>query len=1403
MQPLDLFLPAVRDWFTQSFSAPTAPQVLGWPAIAAGRHCLIIAPTGSGKTLAAFLWAIHSVVERQQAGEAGVQALYVSPLKALSNDIERNLQAPLAGIAGAGGIRVAVRTGDTSPAARTAMVRRPPHILITTPESLYILLTGPHRERLFSGLRFAIVDEIHALAGNKRGAHLSLSLERLVEVAGEFQRIGLSATVRPPEEIARFLAGERAVDIIDAGSRRLADVRVISAIEDFTELPAGGMWPKIIPELIELARAHRTTLVFVQNRGQCERISNGLNQAAGERLAEAYHGSMARAARLQMEARLKGGELRCLVATSALELGIDIGSIELVVQLQSPKSVTRARQRIGRSGHLVSAASKGRFFPTFRDDLAECAVIARLLDTGFLEPTRVPRNALDVLAQQIAACAADGPVELDGLFSMVRRSYCYQDLPRPLFDRVVDMLSGRAAAELRPVISLDVVNHRVAGLSDTRRRAVLGAGTIPDRGLYPAYLPGKKTKVGDLDEEFVFETRVGAAFLLGSSVYRLREVTPHHVIVEPAPGAALPKLPFWKGEGIGRPYELSLELGRFRREMDLDHPHLLEKLESECRLDRRSAWNLREYYFQQREAAGELPTDRRIVVESFPDELGNWRLVLHSIFGGRVNRLLEMTAAKLAVEACGVRPESMSADEGVVLVFPGGDRPPANPVRGLTTARAEEIVKQEALGSALFSMVFRHCAQRALLVARPLPHKRAPLYLSRIRSAGLLARVAAIPEFPLVGEAARETLEEVLDSPNFLRLAASIESGEVEIVEVARSTPSPFAAAMQFGFIWAFMYDYDAPAAERAAQLLAVNREVLAQALSPAELSRMLRPEAVQAVEEELQFRTPLRRARSPEDLLEILVRMGDLDAAQLGAVSRVPGLEEPLVADGRAVVVNLGGEQRCIAAENAKHYEAGLPDAFVVRRFLETRGPFPLDDLASRYGLSRDAAEQAVAASGVEVATLEDRLCARPVLQRIHRAALGILRREIEPRPVETYARFALEWQNAARRAPILDVLEQLEGFPLPAGEWRQILGRRLDLGELEELLGAGRVVAAGLRPGWFTLFARGRGALFLPANEAELSGGGRQLLEYLSQQGPSMISDLCRETRLSLGAINTALGDLFWAGRISCDSLPEMERLGRPTRAQREAQPLRPVLLDPLERPTRAEAIARFRQAFRKLPGWIGRWFPLRTRTILGRSPDEESRRRELAAIALKRYGMLAREWLRHEEGSASWSELFPELERGEWRGELRRGHFLEGLAGMQFALPEAVERLRQVSASGYVLLNACDPANPYGGELSPIPEWRLHRRPSTQVLLQDGACVLAAESQGARWRLRPGDEAAAAAYLELRAGDPPTVAEINGQPAVESEFASLLVRHGFTLQTGGALRQGLFPSRGARRE
>ncbi|MEO8291457.1 MAG: DEAD/DEAH box helicase, partial [Gaiellaceae bacterium] len=644
MSPLAQFSPEIRRWFEQTFDAPTPAQALGWPAIASGKHTLIQAPTGSGKTLAAFLWAL----DRAQPGE-GIQVLYVSPLKALNYDVERNLRGPLVGIGSE--LSVAVRTGDTPAKERAAMLRKPPDILITTPESLFLLLTSRARETLRT-IRFVIVDEVHALAGTKRGSHLALSLERLERLTAEpLQRIGLSATQRPLDEIGRFTAGGREIELVDAGRAKQLDLRVVVPVEDMREPGEGNsIWPSIYPELLRLVEEHRSTIIFVNNRRLAERLALRLNELADthprsdrrahQEIARAHHGSLSREQRVEVEELLKRGQIPALVATSSLELGIDMGAVDLVIQVESPKSVARGLQRVGRAGHRLDEPSKGRIFPKFRADLLESAVVVARMRAGAIEETKIPRNPLDVLAQQIVAIAADEEISVDELHDLIRSAYPFRDLSRKQLENVLDMLAGRYPseefAELRPRIVWDRIGGVIRGREGARRLAVTNAGTIPDRGLFGVYLVEGGGRVGELDEEMVYEARAGQTFLLGASTWRIEEITRDRVLVSPAPG--IPGLvPFWKGEGVGRPYELGEAIGRTARELvGLDDEGARKRLEDDHALDERAAQNLLTYLREQEAATGVVPSDKTVVVERFRDEIGDWRLCVLTPFGGRV-----------------------------------------------------------------------------------------------------------------------------------------------------------------------------------------------------------------------------------------------------------------------------------------------------------------------------------------------------------------------------------------------------------------------------------------------------------------------------------------------------------------------------------------------------------------------------------------------------------------------------------------------------------------------------------------------------------------------------------------------------------------------------------------------
>ncbi|HUK76268.1 MAG TPA: DEAD/DEAH box helicase, partial [Thermoleophilia bacterium] len=984
------FTAPVRDWFARTFDGPTPAQVQAWPAIASGRHALISAPTGSGKTLAAFLWALDRLLAEPSPAEPArraVRLVYVSPLKALGYDVERNLRAPLRGIGA--DVRVAVRTGDTPQRERREMLRRPPDVLITTPESLYLMLTGQARE-LFADTQWVIVDEIHAVAQTKRGAHLAVTLERLVEAAGhDVQRIGLSATQRPLDEVARFLVGPaRDCAIVDAGVAKPLDLRIEVPVESMVDpqaplelrsVPGGestrrSIWPAIYPELLKLVEAHHTTLVFVNNRRTAERIALRLNDLAGQQasdagrpvreIARAHHGSLAREERLVIEDELKAGRLPCLVATSSLELGIDMGAIDLVVQVESPKSVTRGLQRIGRAGHGVGEVSRGRIFPKFRADLVECAVVAHRMREGLIEPTVVPRNPLDVLAQQvvaIAAAAGDEGVAVDALHDLLRRTLTFAELDRRLLENVLDMLDGRYPsqefAELRARIVWDRTEGTIRARSGSRALAVANAGTIPDRGLFSVNLPDGR-RVGELDEEMVYEARVGQSFLLGATSWRIEEITRDRVVVTPAPGAAA-SVPFWHGDGVGRPRALGAAIGAFTRWAVDQQP---ETLERDYDLDERAARNLLEFLDEQRAATGVLPSDRTVVVERFRDEIGDWRLCVLTPFGGRVHAAwaLALTARVRAV--LGLEAGAIWSDDGIIVHLPDADEPPGAALALIDPDEVEELVVGELAASALFGARFRENAARALLIPRAYPGRRTPLWQQRLKAQSLLEVARRHPEFPIVLETYRECLRDVLDLPGLTEVLHGLQTRELAVVEVETATASPFASSLLFDYVATYMYEGDTPSAERRAAALALDRELLRELLGQEALRDLIDPGALAQVEDELQRRRPELRARDADGLHDLLRRLGDLsgdEVAQRAAPDVAAAGLARLEHEGRVLRVAIAGEQRWIAADDAGLYRDALgaappptlPESFLapvpearlqlLRRYARTHGPF------------------------------------------------------------------------------------------------------------------------------------------------------------------------------------------------------------------------------------------------------------------------------------------------------------------------------------------------------------------------------------------------------------------------------------------------------------------------------
>jgi ATP-dependent helicase Lhr and Lhr-like helicase len=1397
MDALAPFSPQVREWFERTFDAPTPAQERGWPAIASGKHTLIQAPTGSGKTLAAFLWTLD-----QATPGAGTQVLYVSPLKALNYDVERNLRGPLAGIGSQ--LSVAVRTGDTPAKERAAMLKHPRDILITTPESLFLMLTSRARETL-ADVRFVIVDEVHAVAGSKRGAHLALSLERLDRLTAEpAQRVGLSATQRPMEEIGRFVSGDRPIELVDAGRAKQLDVRVVVPLDDMREPGEGAsIWPSIYPALLELVEEHRSTILFVNNRRLAERLALRLNELADREIARAHHGSLAREQRIEVEELLKKGEIPVLVATSSLELGIDMGAVDLVIQVESPKSVARGLQRIGRAGHRLDELSKGRIFPKFRADLLESAVVVQRMREGLIEETKVVQNPLDVLAQQVVAISAQEEISVDDLEELVRRAYPFRELSRQQLENVLDMLAGRYPseefAELRPRITWDRVRGVLRGREGARRLAVTNAGTIPDRGLFGVHLIDGGSRVGELDEEMVYEARAGQTFLLGASTWRIEEITRDRVLVSPAPG--IPGLvPFWKGEGVGRPYELGEAIGRTARELvALDDENARGRLQGDHSLDERAADNLMVFLREQEAVTGALPSDRTVVVERFRDEIGDWRLCVLTPFGGRVHAPWALALTARLRESLGLEVNAIWSDDGIALHLPDAEAPPPLDDVLIGPDELEDLVISEVGGTALFGARFRENAARALLIPRRRPGQRTPLWQQRLKAQGLLQVARRYADFPVVLETYRECLQDVFDLPALKGLLAALQQRRIDLVEVETPTASPYATSLLFDYVATYMYEDDTPLAERRAQALALDRDLLKELLGQEELRDLIDPRALDQVEEELRG-----RPGSPDQLHDLLLRRGDLRSGEF---------EEDLAAElereRRAVRIRLGGEERLIAAEDAGRYRdalgamppAGLPDAYleggedpvgwILRRFARGRGPFTTAQVVERYGLSPGDAEEKLTELGLVRGELRpggtEREWSDPdVLRRLRRASLAVLRKEVEPVEPAALGHFLPAWQGIDRRATLREALVPLQGISLPVGLWESdVLPRRVPgyaPAQLDQLTATGEVVWVGAGLERAALYFREDApALGPPAALPAPEGREHDRVRDALRTGALFWFDLVRETGLEAQSLLPALWDLVWAGEVTNDAW----------------QPLRAHRRNATPRPDRRAR--RFsRQRADAITATQGRWS---TTDGLFRGDSDP---RALAELLLERQGIVTRDGVRAEGIPGGYAPVYRELRRLEILGTCRRGYFVEGLGGAQFALPGAVERLRERPAEEKALvLAATDPAQPYGAAV-PWPKRagaRAARVAGAYVVLLAGEPALFVDRGGRSLvPLRePADDwlrAALAALVENMSRmrlKRLAVERFDGIAVAESEIMPLLTEAGFVAGPRRAVLRG----------
>jgi ATP-dependent helicase Lhr and Lhr-like helicase len=1393
MDPLDVFSSGTRAWFRNAFGEPTPAQRLGWPAIASGKHTLIQAPTGSGKTLAAFLYGIDRL--NAEPGE-GLRLLYVSPLKALNYDIERNLRGPLAGLES--GLRVAVRTGDTPQKERAEMLRHPPDVLITTPESLYLLLTSRARENL-RGVRTLILDEVHAVAGTKRGAHLALSVERLDRLVDEpFQRIGLSATQRPMEEIGRFVSGAREIELVDAGRAKELDLQVVMPLEDMREPEQTSIWPSIYPELLRLVREHRSTILFVNNRRLAERLALRLNELAEQEIARAHHGSLAREQRIEIEELLKAGEIPCLVATSSLELGIDMGAVDLVLQVESPKSVARGLQRIGRAGHELGAVSKGRIFPKFRADLLESAVVARRMLEGAIEETVIPRNPLDVLAQQIVAIAADEEISVDDLHDVVRGAYPFADLSRTQLENVLDMLAGRYPsdefAELRPRIVWDRTAGVIRGRQGARRLAVTNAGTIPDRGLFGVHLVDGGGRVGELDEEMVYEARAGQTFLLGASTWRIEEITRDRVLVSPAPGVP-GAVPFWKGEGIGRPYELGEAIGRASRELVAQSQKLARaRLQKEHRLDEPASQNLLTFLHEQAAATGAVPSDRTVVVERFRDEIGDWRLCILTPFGARVHAPWALALAARLRESLGLEVQSIWSDDGIALHLPDADAPPPTDDIVISPDDIEDLVVQEVGQSALFGARFRENAARALLIPRRRPDQRTPLWQQRLKAQGLLQVARRYGSFPVILETYRECLQDVFDLPSLKRLLKGLRTREIDLVDVETASASPYSASLLFDYIATYMYEDDTPPAERRAQALSLDRDLLRELLGQEELRDLLDAQAVEEVE--AQLRGSSRNADQLHDKLRLRgdLRSGDYDE----------GFAQTLLRERRALLVRIAGEERLIAAEDAGRYRdavgvmppGGLPEVFLeggpesleqlVLRFGRGRGPFTTAEANQRFGrdlepMLRELERRELLVRGeLRPGGTEREWCDPDVLRRLRRASLAVLRREVEPAEQAALGRFLPNWHGIDRRATLREALVPLQGLSLPVSLWEsEVLPRRVpgfNPGQLDQLCASGEVVWVGAGLDRVAVYFReDAAALGHPAAAPRPEGEAHDEIRAALARSAEFWHDLVAATELEPEVALPALWDLVWAGEVTNDAWTPL-RAGRRYQAPRR----------PRGRPRRFS-----RQRSAGITATQGRWSP--ADRLFPERPD----RRALAELLLERQGIVTRDGVRGEGITGGYGAVYGELRALETLGVCRRGYFVEGLGGAQFALPGAVERLRELrpredEEKEPLVLAAADPAQPYGAAL-PWPkraDGRAARVAGAHVVLLGGEAALFVERGGRSLvPLRDPEEewlrtALTALVEHVKQGGAKRLAveRFDGEPVAETPIYPLLLEAGF---------------------
>lgn len=1480
---LERFTPATQDWFRGAFPAPTPAQAGAWDAISAGKHALVVAPTGSGKTLSAFLWAIDSVFRERMDASTGsapgkpskpekpkkdasrTRILYISPLKALGVDVERNLRSPLIGIGQsarrlnlpAPSVTVGVRSGDTTSSDRRKLVSDPPDILITTPESLYLMLTSRAGETL-RDVHTVIIDEVHAVAATKRGAHLAVSLERLDALRASHgnetaaQRIGLSATVRPIDEVARFLGGSAPVEIVAPRASKTFELAVVVPMDDMTNPPpppgvpaqaddpvdavgaeytevTGSVWPHVEEAIVDRILQNNSTIVFSNSRRLAERLTGRLNEIYSERigaalpaatvpaammaqagatagaepvLAKAHHGSVSKEQRAQVEEELKSGVLRCVVATSSLELGIDMGAVDLVIQVEAPPSAASGLQRVGRAGHQVGEISRAALFPKHRGDVLHTAIVTERMLAGKIEAIQVPRNPLDILAQQTVAASALGAISVEEWFETVRRSAPFQSLPRSAYEATLDLLAGRFPsdefAELRPRLVWDRDAGTLTGRPGAQRIAVTSGGTIPDRGLFGVFVAGEGAgrRVGELDEEMVYESRVGDVFTLGTTSWRIAEITHDRVNVIPAYGQP-GKVPFWHGDGIGRPYELGEALGRFSREVSAATPEKAAQRLIEAGLDEQARTNLMAHLTEQREATGTLPTDRTLTVERGRDEVGDWRVILHSPYGMKVHAPWALAINARMRERLGVEGSAVASDDGIIVRIPDAEaEPPGAELFVFDPDELEVLVTQEVGGSALFASRFRECAARALLMPRTNPNRRSPLWQQRQRSAQLLEVARRHPTFPVILETLREVLQDVYDLPSLRKLATSIADRRIRLVETQPGQPSPYARDLLFGYVGAFMYEGDSPLAERRAAALSVDPALLGELLGTVELRELLDPDVIAQFEREAQRLDPERRARGLEGVADLLRMLGPLDADEVTArldpetigEGSAATLLDDLITARRAIPVTVGGVSRVAAIEDAGRLRdalgaalpTGIPVAFLepiadplgdlVARHARTHGPFTTDAVATRFGIGAAVARHTLQrlenagrltsgyflpdpSSGAGTGSgsgsgPQDTIewCDTEVLRRLRMRSLAAIRGSVEPVSPEAFARFLPDWQHLGRPLEGLDgvlaVIEQFAGVPIPASAWESLVlpSRVRDYSPtmLDELTTAGEVIWSGHgtlpgRDGWVSLHPADLAPFTLPEPDTEIATDSLEARVLSALQvGGAYFASQLKEMA---GAENEqSVLEALWALTWSGHVTNDTFAPIRSLLAG-GSQAHKVTRRAPRARTYRGMSLTRTAPRPTSIGG---RW------SLLPTIETDASRRATVTAgLLLDRYGVVTRGAVQSEGVPGGFAQAYRVLAGFEEAGHCRRGYVIEQLGAAQFAASATVDRLRTYAGladpppRNAVTLAATDPANPYGAALGWPKRDEVSHRPGRKagglVVIVDGSLVLYLERGG----------------------------------------------------------------------